>query len=180
MRATSSSRSPASPLPASLLREVSRLRAENQRLTRRVSALEEMATRYQALWHGAFEGVVIHDQGIVVDANHAYAKLFGFTLAEMLGSSVYAHLDAKVHRPVKARIRKKATYRAQINCKHKDGTLIPMEYHARPIDLDGRRLRIVAVRDISHLVRQQEALAASEERFRNLVEGSIQGILVHR
>src|SRR5262249_17834105 len=86
----------------------------------------------------------------------------------------------RVHRPARARIRRNAVYRAQITGKHKNGSLIPMEYHARPMTLDGRTVRIVAVRDISHLVHQQQALAASEERFRNLVEGSIQAILVHR
>ncbi|HEX7926959.1 MAG TPA: PAS domain S-box protein, partial [bacterium] len=187
MRATTSSRTPHPSAPPGVLRELSRLRAENQRLTRRTVALEaqctrleSLAARYKELWHGAFEGVVIHDKGVVIDANPAYAKLFGLTVAEMLGSSVYDHLDPRVHRPARARIRRNATYRAQIIGKHKDGSLIPMEYHARPIEVDGRKVRIVAVRDISHLVQQQEALAASEERFRNLVEGSIQGILVHR
>src|SRR5689334_556617 len=99
MRATTSSRTTHPQAPPGLLRELSRLRAENQRLTRRTAALESQCTRleglvarYKELWHGAFEGVVIHDKGVVIDANPAYAKLFGRTVAEMLGSSVYDHL----------------------------------------------------------------------------------------
>jgi PAS domain S-box-containing protein len=173
--------------PAAPLRQTHALRRRNAALERRLqalagrnAALREREARYRELWSGGFEGVVIHDKGKVVDANPAYAALFGYSLKEMIGSSVYRHLDSTVHDAVRRRIGTRRRYRAQIVGVKKDGTRIHIEYHARPIQLHGRALRVVGVRDITHLMRHQEALRASEERFRNLVEGSIQGILVHR
>jgi PAS domain S-box-containing protein len=145
-----------------------------------VAALRERAARYRGLWDSSFDGVVIHDGARVLDANPAYIALFGFTRREMVGSLVIEHIAPGHQADVRRRIDEGGTYRAQVHGRRKDGTVFPMEFHARPFRFGGRRARMVVVRDISHLVRHEQVLAAKEARYRDLVEGSLQGMLVHR
>ena len=60
----------------------------------------------------------------------------------------------------------------------RDGTIFPMELCAKTASYQGRQVRVGVVRDISERKRADEALRESEERFRRLAEGSIDGILL--
>ena len=66
--------------------------------------------------------------------------------------------------------------------RHRDGRLIWVRLSAHWIrdDAGNPQYRMTLVEDISDRVKDRRALQASERRFRDLVEGSIQGILIHR
>ncbi len=69
----------------------------------------------------------------------------------------------------------------EYTARRKDGTTFPAIFHSAPIYRAGRPvgLRGVIV-DISSRKRSEQALQDSEERYRSVVEGSIQGILIVR
>src|SRR5205085_9242589 len=51
---------------------------------RAAEALRESAARYKGLIDSAFDGVVIHQDGVIVSANRAYAEMFGYTVEELI------------------------------------------------------------------------------------------------
>jgi PAS domain S-box-containing protein len=69
----------------------------------------------------------------------------------------------------------------EVRVCHAEGHYIWL--HVRAVfqtDVDGRRLRSIGfVLDVSGRRESQRALADSERKFRNLVEGSIQGVIIH-
>ena len=54
--------------------------------------------------------------------------------------------------------------------RRKDGSVFPADIAGRVFDLQGRLVRLAAVRDMSERARTELALRESEERFRSLLE----------
>jgi PAS domain S-box-containing protein len=61
--------------------------------------------------------------------------------------------------------------------RKKDGAIFPVEIAARPVDLDGRRVLIGAIRDVSRRVGAEKKLEQSEGRYATLFQASLQGIM---
>ncbi len=58
-----------------------------------VAALRENEERFRQLAQAAFEGLMFHEQGIILDANQVFAEMFGFkTTAELIGKDLFAVL----------------------------------------------------------------------------------------
>jgi PAS domain S-box-containing protein len=47
--------------------------------------LRESEERFHLLCEAAEEGIAIHDNGVIVEANQAFARMFGYELPEMIG-----------------------------------------------------------------------------------------------
>ena len=123
--------------------------------------------RFRQLADATFEGVVIHKDGIVLDANVAMAALVGWPQEALIGRSVYDLVTTAGHPLLRARF---ASIREgfgpeggdqtlELNLRHADGSEIPVEILARTMPLDAGNARVVAVRDI----RERKA---AEERIR--------------
>ncbi len=61
----------------------------------------------------------------------------------------------------------------------RDGRLIPVEVRPAIIDYDGRPAILVIQRDISERLHIEAQLRESEGRYRSLLEGSLQGLLIY-
>src|SRR5438552_423034 len=51
--------------------------------------LRESEERVRRLNDASFEGIVIHDQGVVLDCNEAFARLLGRPRADLVGRSAF-------------------------------------------------------------------------------------------
>ena len=60
----------------------------------------------------------------------------------------------------------------------KDGATFPMEIRIKLMDYRGSKVRMAAIRDLSERRQAEEALRESEEKYRSLVESSIDGIAI--
>ena len=58
----------------------------------------------RGFFQAAVEGIVIHDQGTVLDANPAFASLFGYDLAEVRGMHALDFTAPESHSVVRQNI----------------------------------------------------------------------------
>jgi PAS domain S-box-containing protein len=123
--------------------------------------------------------------GIVLDANPAYARLFGYaSVAELRGRSLLEEI-APSHRPrilelLAARERgDRLPYRYQTRGLRKDGGEFPLEVTTTHVDVADGPLNIAFVFDVSAREDALGALKASEERFRTLSAAAFEGVFVH-
>lgn len=58
-----------------------------------INILEESNRRFQLLFHSTFEGVLVHENGVVVNVNDALVRMFGFSRDEFIGMNVFQILD---------------------------------------------------------------------------------------
>ncbi|MCZ6673181.1 MAG: PAS domain S-box protein [Verrucomicrobia bacterium] len=138
-------------------------------------ALRESEERYRSLFEESGDPVFISSQGIIVDANQAALDEFGFSREEAIGSNVE---DRFVDPEDRTRFRKEmeqsgfvTDFEAQL--RKKDGTVMDclLTANRRPSS-DGTAQGEVQgiVHDITDRKRAEDALRASEERYRELVE----------
>ena len=131
-------------------------RQRAQRATQEAARLRGSEERQRRLAEAAFEGIMIHDHGIILDANPAMARLCGVEDPAMLvGRNVLQHIAPEFIGLARSNVlsRSEELYELQIRQQH--GTCIPVQVWARNIRLSGRDVRVVAIRDISE--REQAA-----------------------
>jgi PAS domain S-box-containing protein len=131
-------------------------------------ALRESEERLRRFFAAAFEGLVIHEGGVILDANEAFAAMFGYAVPEVIGRNV-VDLAASADRAlVRAALKTGREQPYQGLGLRKDGSTFPCELHGKNIRSDGHTLRVTALRDITERVRAEEQLRHYAERLQDL------------
>ena len=136
---------------------------------------EESEAKFKKLSNLTFEGIIIHDMGIVIDINLSLAKMFGYTCDELIGKNIIKLLiPEKYHKIISENIIKNYALPYDVEGIKKDGSIIPVELEARNImsDDNNKMIRVAAVRDIS--LRKKSEKEIEQERLFNekLIESS--------
>jgi PAS domain S-box-containing protein len=123
--------------------------------------------------------------GVMLDANDAYLRLFGYaTVTELRGESL---LD-QIAPPHRARVREMVAQRArgevlperyETRGLRKDGTEFPFEVTVSRVAVADGPLTIAFISDMSERDDALAALMASEERFRTLAGATLEAVIIH-
>jgi len=149
---------------------LTRISAPSRRTGRKRSDWEYadiIRTATDAFW-------IIDTGGRILEVNDAASGMLGYSREELLEMNVReidVDMDTETIRRYKERIDK--TGRGSFETRHrkKDGAVINIELNAVYMDQDDGLL-YVFLRDITGRKKAEEALLASEERFRSIVETS--------
>jgi diguanylate cyclase (GGDEF)-like protein/PAS domain S-box-containing protein len=142
-------------------------------------ALTESEDKFKLLSEATSEGVLVHNKGKIIDGNRKVTEIFGLTREEAIGRSIFNYLDKSSHTKVlKNMIRHYGKPYEAVGLR-KDRTRFPIEVCARSIYLDGMKVRVASIRDISAYKESQILLKENEEKFRLLSEATSEGIIIH-
>ena len=136
-------------------------------------ATRDSEERYRGLAAASVEGIIIHDKGIVLDANPALGRLFGYDLSEILGENAVDLLAAPESREkLIQEMQKKSSGPYEVVGLRKDGSRIDVEITARSISYSGSTVRVGAIRDITDRKRaeKQERELIHEQAARTAAE----------
>ncbi len=114
------------------------------------------ATRLQGLVNATFEGIVIHAEGRVLDANEALGRLLGYRREELLGQPVLEFVAAEQVPLARAKIAAGAEEPYELQLLRRDGSRIHVEMLGRSVSYQGRIARVAAVRDTTERRRAEE------------------------
>jgi PAS domain S-box-containing protein len=140
-------------------------------------ALRESETRFRQLADASFEGLVIHEDGLMLDVNERVTDMLGYAREQLMGNAFWKYIDVKYHDLVKEKVRQWSSALYEVELIHMDGRHVPVEVMGRSLTWQGRRVRAAAFRDISERKRAEEALRQSEEKHRTIVETANEGII---
>jgi len=156
------------------------LRPWRQRRTHRtlqatVSEAEANAARHAARWQAivdtATEGIVTIDEAARIETfNGAAERLFGYTLAEVLGRNVSLLMpnpyqqqhDGYMERYLRTGERRIIGIGREVLGRRKDGSEFPIDLSVGEGNKDGRRFFTAVIRDISERKEMQTKLAQAE------------------
>ena len=163
-----------------LVFDISERRQEEQ-------VLRNSESRYRALIEDSRLGLLIHRDDRPLFANQKLADLLGYASVDDVLAVPYiaAHQlpgdRERMKRIGQARLRgEPAPEQYDLELRRADGSPIWLDIRARAVTWDSEPAIEMAMSDITARVTAERALAESERRFRDLIEGSAQGILVFR
>lgn len=146
-------------------------------------ALRESEERFRNLTAAAFEGVVITEEGRILDINDQGLRLFGYERHEMIGKNVEEFVSPETRQLVSEAIlnRREVTYKHLL--VRKDGTRFHAEAQAKMTHLGDRVLRMTALRDITEQLQAEQRQKNLEEQLRQMQKmealGTLAGGIAH-
>ncbi len=132
--------------------------------------------RFEKLSQASFDGIVIHENGLVLDCNQRYLDMFQRSLDECVGQDTYEFFTKKSKEIILGHIKTQNESAYEVEGIRKNGSIFPLEIVARTISIGDKMLRLGALRDITERKREQALLQESEERFRATFEQAAVGI----
>ena len=148
--------------------------------------LNDNEEKFHSITSSAQDAILIMDEeGKISYWNEAAEKMFGYTIQEAVGQSLHGLLTPErflaAHHIGFSHFKKTGEGPAvgktlELAALKKDGTEFPIELSLSAVRISGRLNAIGIIRDISERKKSQELLRQSEEKFRSLVESSIDWI----
>ncbi len=134
-------------------------------------ARKRMSERLEMLSAASFEGIFVHSDGVVIDANQRLAELSGYEHADLLGGGALEKCVVPEDLPaVRERVASRYEGAYVVTALRKDGTRFLVELQSKQGRLGDRPVRVVAVRDVTERERTLALLHESEARLRDLAE----------
>ncbi len=152
---------------------------EQKKAEEKLRASEE---RFRSLIDNAPEAIWLQDaSGTFVDGNKRAEELTGYKKDELIGKNM---LEANMFpdKSLSLILESWATIQIgerseqkELELIRKDGSLVSVESSAIPIERDGKIEIIGIAKDITERKKMEEALRASEERFRGTLDSMLEG-----
>jgi PAS domain S-box-containing protein len=139
----------------------------------------ELEDRYQKFSAASLEGILIHENGIIVEANLAAYKLWKCNEPELLGQDIFTLLNPEAVSFVKQNIREKREGIFEVLIKRSTGEKIMCEYAGKEIIYNNMPARVVTFRDISVRKEAEKRAKDIEEQYKRMSEASFEALLIH-
>ncbi len=153
-----------------------------QHLQQRASqdeALRASEAHFRLLASATFEGIALTRQGRFVDANQQLLDMIGYPREELIGKAVADLLPEVDRERVLDNILNNRESRIEHAMICKDGHLIQIEAHGKPVQGDAPDLRITALRDVSERQAAEAALRFQLDLNRGITEKSTDSIFIN-
>src|ERR671912_2741073 len=140
--------------------------------------LKQSEERFQVLSQEVVEGIVLSENGRIIDANRSVTEMFGYGLEELIGKDAIELTSPEHREMVVRRISEEDTRPYESMGLKKDGSTFPLEIRPRHLPYSGRRIRVTSVIDLTERTHQEEALRQSEALYRTVVEQAEENIFL--
>ncbi len=126
----------------------------------------------------SFDGIIVHDQGVILDVSQPFARMYGYRREELIGRDALETVVPQCREQMRRHIESGHETQYETLGLRKDGTSFPTEVRAKNLVFHGQTVRTAAVRDISERKRAEVDLRQSEARYRSLVENVPYGLFI--
>ncbi|MBD2356508.1 PAS domain S-box protein [Tolypothrix sp. FACHB-123] len=121
-----------------------------------------------------FEGIMIHDRGIIVTANYVLAEMTGYKVAELIGKNSQELIALESQELMKKNILSGSEIPCEVIVVRKDGSTFLAELQGKVISYAGQKMHVVGARDITECKQSQELLQIREHARRKQSQTLVQ------
>lgn len=123
----------------------------NEQITTKNIDIETSQKNFEKLSNLTFEGILIHKEGVAIDVNLSFAKMFGYEKEALIGKNVINILfDKQFHHKFYNNSKKPHAFPYEMEGIRKDKTRFFVEIESKFIELkDDEKIRVSSFRDIS-------------------------------
>lgn len=148
--------------------------------------LKQNEERYRQLFTKNMAGVFITENGVVIECNNAFAKIFGYnSRVELIGkeaTGLYFHKKDR-EKYIQDLRENGSLSNYKLRHKNKEGNEIWISTNVNIHDFKVGNKKITRLEgtliDITNQVIKEKQLQQSEENYKNLIENSPYGIIIH-
>ena len=141
---------------------------QTTRVVQRGLRLREGEARFRGLSEATFEGIALHEEGKILDANQALASMFGYESSEMIGKTAAELSTPESHKIIYRNIQSGNERPYEVVGLKKDGSTFPIEVIGRAVPYRGRTVRVTAIRDLTDRKRAEAERAKLDEQLQQL------------
>jgi PAS domain S-box-containing protein len=159
-------------------------RRYREQIARQSQALGASQARYSAMIEAAFEAILVHDNGLIIDINRAGEEMFGYDKAIVTDQHLSDLLTETLAMPTVQAWREEEAIPFESVGLRQDGSVFPVEVLTRVYRYQERLVHVSAVRDITfrkqyenHLryqMRIDQLIAEISRRLTNLAPDALQ------
>lgn len=124
-----------------------------------INELKKNEERLRNLTSLTFEGIIIHRQGIFIDCNDSFLKIVGYEKHELMNQNIVEKCihedDIKI---VAEKVKTKDSKPYEVRGVRKNGQVFPVEIESRNVHIEGKSVRVAAIRDLTEIKRQKELI----------------------
>jgi len=142
--------------------------------------VENSAQKYQVLLEKARDIILFLDmEGNILEANPAAVRAYGYTKEELLTLKIFAVRESTTLTLEQMNLvgEQGILFETQHVCK--DGSTLPVEVSSYGTDIEGKRVLVSVIRDITDRQQARKTLQDSERRYRSLFEIAQDGIFLY-
>nr|WP_307337537.1 PAS domain S-box protein [Metabacillus malikii] len=135
--------------------------------------------RFREVFENAIDAIVIWGKdGQILKANQAASRTFELSEEELVNQNILDFIDRKsdIYKIVKTEYMKTGAIRAELLFHMPNGQNKELEFTSKMDILDGQHLTIF--RNVSERKRMEKVLRESEQRFRKVFNGAMDGIVL--
>lgn len=122
------------------------------------------------------EGLFIHEDFIITEVNHAFSKITGYTMDEMVGMHGKHLLTDESYEKLQNHVSLKTDNPLELQIRTKNGDIKHVHSKGKLFKAGGMKKRVVIVQDISTLKKTHASLNESEQKYKSLIENLEIGI----
>ncbi len=146
-------------------------------------ALRESEERFRILTEAAFEGILVSENGRIIDISDQALRLFGYHRDEMVGKEVVEFAEPGGRKVVADCLREHMEGCYEHRFLRKDGTLLQVEAQSKTMRMGDRNVRMTAVRDTTIQRQNEQRQRNLEEQLRQMQKmealGTLAGGIAH-
>ena len=128
--------------------------------------------RLKLLADATFEGICVHDHGVILDANQQFSEMFGYTADELKGMDCFGLVAPQSLDAVRESISSGEQGPYESWSLRKDGSIFPVEVRIREFQQDENVLRFAVFRDLTEQKNMLLKVSESEAKFQELYDYS--------
>ena len=153
------------------------LYSANVKTLRYAEEIAESEDRFKSLSEASTGGIIVHDNGLILDCNKGLTDITGFAHEELIGMNGLDLIAPESLDTVLANIRSGYDQSYEVTGLRKDGSHYHLAIRGKNVHYKGRDVRVIEFRDITEIKLLENEKRAIERQFQQAQKMESLGVL---